>query len=48
MKTIEVISAVISGDKIMVTRGDYGDFENMWWFLGEIEYGEYKKILDMN
>lgn len=35
MKTIEVVAAVIKeGDKIFVTRRDYGEFENMWEFPG--------------
>ena len=45
MKTIEVVAAVIKdGDKIFVTRRDYGDFENMWEFPGgKIEAGETKE-----
>lgn len=44
MKTIEVVAAVIKeGDKIFVTRRDYGDFENMWEFPGgKVEAGEAK------
>ncbi len=45
MKTIEVVAAVIKdGDKVFVTRRDYGDFENMWEFPGgKVEAGESKE-----
>lgn len=45
MKTIKVVAAVINhGDKIFVTRRNYGDFENMWEFPGgKIEPGETKE-----
>lgn len=42
MKTIEVVSAIISkDDKILTTRRSLGDYKNMWEFPGgKMEMGE--------
>lgn len=45
MKEIKVVAAIIKNeDKILATKRGYGEFINMWEFLGgKIEPGETKK-----